>query len=153
MQPDQSIMTQLTDFNEWSKTGPQQHPLTLLDYVGFVATPDLLFGFAALFWPDLIIHDGLHFLASGFSTEVYDQWQRAGKTPCEIQRVMNHVHVSTLLQQQAISDETAVEAARTIAMVWSRTIGPEGLITEAVGGDLDDAAVTFFTSKRIPAQE
>lgn len=144
MRPNRSIIAQLANFNEWSKTGPEPATISLLDYVGFVATPDLLFGFAALFWPDLIVHDGLRFLASGFSAEAYDDWKRTGKAPQEVQRVMNHLHVSTLLQQQVVSDEVAVEAARVIATIWSRTLGPEGLVAEAVGGGLDDAAVTFF---------
>jgi hypothetical protein len=137
-------MAQLGDFHSWSKGGPDKKMVSLLDYVGFVATPDLLFGFAALFWPDLVVHDGLRFLASGFSSEVYDQWRAAGRNPLETQRVMNHVHVATLLQQQGVSADVAVEVAHSIAAIWSRTLGPEGLLAEAIGSSLDDAAVTFF---------
>jgi len=144
MRPSASILAKLADFQEWSKTGAEKGPISLLDYVGFVATPDLLFGFAELFCPDLIVHQGWHFLGSGFSADVYEQWLRAGKSPREIQRVMNHVHVSTLLQQQVISDDVAVEVARIIAEIWSRTLGPEGLVAEVVGSNFDDAAATFF---------
>lgn len=144
MRPNDSVMAQLADFDAWSRSGPQGAEISLIDYVGFVATPDLLFGFASLFWPDLIVYQGLRFLASGFSPALYEQWRGKGLDSREIQRVMNHVHVSTLFQNQQISDETAVEAARILATIWSRTLGPEGLATEAVGSSLDDAAATFF---------
>ena len=140
----ESVMSQLNDFRAWSATGAAPGPISLFDYVGFIATIDSLFGFAALFLPDLVVHDGLRFLASGFSGETYDAWVREGKTPHEIQRVMNHVHISTLLQQQEVSDEAAVEAARVIAEIWSRTLGTEGLIAEAVGTGFADAAITFY---------
>ncbi|MBK9260712.1 MAG: hypothetical protein IPM54_12950 [Polyangiaceae bacterium] len=137
-------MAQLADFDAWCKSGPQGADISLIDYVGFVATPDLLFGFASLFWPDLIVHEERRFLASGFSPALYEQWRAKGLNSREIQRVMNHVHISTLFQNQQISDEIAVEAARLLATTWSRTLGPEGLAAEAVGSNLDDAAVTFF---------
>jgi hypothetical protein len=38
----------------------------------------------------------------------------------------------------------AREAAQAIALIWSRTLGPEGLQAEAIGEDFMDAAVTFF---------
>lgn len=146
MRPSPHVMAQLTDFRAWSNSGPEPDTVTLVDYVGLVGTPDLLFAYAALFWPDLIVHDGLRFLASGFTTHAYEQWRGAGRTPEETQRVMNHIHVSTLFQQQVVSDEAAVEAARFIAQVWCRTLGPDGLTAEAEGMGLSDAAVTFFES-------
>lgn len=67
MRPNESAMAQLGDFQAWSTSGPQPTTITLIDYVGFVATPDLCFGFAALFRPDLVVHQCLRFLGSGFS--------------------------------------------------------------------------------------
>ncbi len=143
MRPNDVVMSELKDFAAWSQTGVQPGAITLIDYVGFVATPDLLFGFASLFSPDLVVHEGLRFLASGFSVKTYEQWVTQGTAPKEIQRVMNHLHISTLLQQGA-SDAVATETARTIAAIWSRTLGPEGLIAESLGSGIEDAAVTFF---------
>lgn len=143
MRPKPSVWAQLADVRAWAAGGPDPDLVTLLDYVGFAATPDLLFAFADLFWPDLVVHEGLRFLASGFTVDTYEQWRRSGRSPEEIQRVMNHVHVSTLLQQKDVSDETAVEAARIIAGIWGRTLGPEDIVAEAMGTELADAAVTF----------
>lgn len=144
MRPKDSVMSQLHDFQAWSTAGAAPGPVSLLDYVGFIATLDSLFGFVALFLPDLVVHEGLRFLASGFSKETYEAWVREGKSPQEIQRVLNHVHISMLLQQEEVTDEAAVEAARVIAEIWSRTLGAEGLIAEAVGSSCADAAITFY---------
>lgn len=148
MRPKVDVLSQLTDFRAWALGGADPGRVTLLDYVGFVSTPDLLFGFAELFFPDLVVHEGRRFLASGFSIDTYEQWLNAGRTPEEIQRVMNHLHISTLLQQQNVSDEVAVEAARIVAQVWFRTLGPEGVAVESGGAGLEDAAVTFFDAPK-----
>lgn len=146
-----SVLSQLRDFLAWSKAGAAPGPISLFDYVGFIATLDSLFGFAELFCPALVIHEGFHFLSSGFSVDTYNAWVRQGRTPEEIQRVMNHVHMSTLLQNQEVGDEAALEAARVIAEIWARTLGPEGLVAEAIGDGFEDAAVTFYQRPKVPS--
>jgi hypothetical protein len=138
------------DFHAWSATGAASGPISLIDYVGFIATLDSLFAFAALFFPDLVVHDGLRFLASGFSSTTYEAWLKEGRSGHDIQRVLNHLHICSLLQQQEVSDEAAVEAARIIAEIWTRTLGPEGLTVVTSGSTLSDAAVTFFET---PSEE
>jgi hypothetical protein len=147
-----SVLSQLSDFRAWSETGATAERISLLDYVGFVAKADTLFAFAELFFPETIVHEGLHFLASGFSTETYLAWVQQGKRPEEIQRVLNHVHISTLLQDQEISDEAALEAARAIAQVWNRTLGPDGMVAEAIGETFEDAAVTLHERTQLLRQ-
>ena len=137
------LLSQLQDFQKWSATGAQAGDVSLLDYVGFIGTLDTLVAYAELFFPELVIHDNSRFLASGFSTELYATWAAKGLSSREIQRVMNHVHISTLMQHQYVSDEAAVECARILADLWNRTLGSEGLVAEALGTDLADAAVTF----------
>lgn len=139
-----SIIRELSGVRAWSQTGADGKTISLLDYVCFTATPDMFFGFAALFYPELITHEGRRFLASGFTVAAYDAWAQQGRTANEIQRVLNHLHVSTLIQNQELSDEVAVEIARVVAHIWARTLGPEGLVVEALGSTFVDAAVTFF---------
>jgi len=136
-----SVMADLEDFQAWSANGPA--PIDLLDYVGFIAKPDYVFAFAALLMPELVTHEGHRFMASRFSIETYDSWRAKGATPREIQRVMNHLHVQTLVQGQEVSDEVATEVARVIGAIWERTLGPEGLVVEVIGGDYFELAVTF----------
>lgn len=139
-----SIFAQLEDMRAWAKSTPGADPISLLDYVGFIATLDNVFAFGELFCPELVVHENRKFLKSRFDERVYEEWRSQGKSGAEIQSVMNHLHVSWLIQEQAISDEAAVEAARVIAVVWSRTLAPEGLIVDRVGSDFSDAAVTFY---------
>ena len=93
------------------------------------------------------MHEGHVFLASRFEVASFDAWRNRGLELREIQRVMNHVHVSTVLQNQDVSDAVAREVARVLAAVWTRTLGAEGLEVECFGESFHDAAVTF--SQRI----
>src|SRR5262245_5878841 len=102
-----SVIAELQDLHAWSKTGGTGALVSLLSYVGFIATQDMLFAFAELFLPDLVVHEGRHFLASHFKQATYDSWVQQGTSPEEVQRVMNHIHISTLLQNQEVSDEAA----------------------------------------------
>jgi hypothetical protein len=144
-----SVLERLEDFRAWGRAGaaPGGAPITLLDYVGFVARPDSVFAFAELFFPELVEHAGRKYLASRFSSAAYDAWIEAGRSAEETQRLMNHLHVCWLIQNQPIDDETALEIASAIASVWTRTLGPEGLTVEAEGTTFDDAAVTFFDQR------
>lgn len=148
MEFDRAVLTQLTDLARWRDTGARPGTVSLLDYVGFVGTPDLLVAFAELFLPQLIEHDGSKFLAAGFQASTYDAWKKSGLSASDVQRVMNHLHVSTLIQNQDVSDTMAVEIARSIAIIWNRTLLPEKVQAEAVGTTFDDAAVTFYTVRR-----
>lgn len=141
-----TVLDQLRDFKAWEKTGERTGDLTLLDYVGFVATPDLFFAFAELFWPQLIMHEGRAFLASGFKASTYDEWVRSGRSKEDIQRAMNHVHVLTLIQNSELDDDLAIAVARTIASIWNRTLSPAGLHAEVVGTNVDDIAVTLIST-------
>lgn len=137
----QAILRRLEDYQAWANETIA--PITLLDFVGFVGTPDLLLGYAALFNPELVEHEGLLFLAAGFSQETYDLWQREGRTGTEIQRVMNHIHLSTFMQDREVPDDVAVECARTLGRLWARTLGPRGVEVSIGGETLDEAYVTF----------
>jgi hypothetical protein len=139
------VRSQLANLNAWSSANPKVAPVSLFDYAGLTASPDTLFSFAEFFLPELVEWQGRKFLASRFDHTVYAAWQSKLKSGREIQRVMNHIHISWLLQNDEISDELAVAAAGAIRDIWQRTLGPEGLISESLGRGLEDASVTFFS--------
>lgn len=141
MKPEPQVLRELKDFQAWGAESPSA--ITLLDYVGFVGTPDLLFAFAALFQPEVLVHHRLHFMASGFDGATYEAWKQRGLSGRAIQKVMNHVHISTIFQNQEVSDLVAVAACRLLRDIWRRTLDPN-LIVEAGGSGLHDAFVTFF---------
>lgn len=140
----EAVRSQLADVRAWAKTGSTPDEFSLLDYVHCIGTPDSLFAYADLFAPDMIVHDGMHFHAAGFSVEVYNQWIARGTSRRETQRVMNHVHVTSLMQGAEITDEIAVEAARVIAAIWALTLAPLHVAVEHFGDTVEDAAVTFY---------
>ena len=139
-----TVLSQLPDYRAWSTTGPHSGPISLLDYIGFVATLDTFFGFAELFSPELAVYKGYHFLASGFSEAIYEAWIREGRSPEEAQRAMNHVHMSTIFQQREATDEAADEAARVLMEIWKRTLAVHNVNVEVVGRGIQQASVTFF---------
>lgn len=131
----------LSDYQSWAKGKPD---FDLFDYVSCIATPDLFFAFGELFFPELILHEGNYFLASHFRSELYDQWLARLKDPVAVQKVMNHVHISTLFQQQVVPDPVALTAARQLAACWSISLGGKGLVAESYGESFNDLEVTFF---------
>ena len=100
MRVKRSVLERLEDFRAWGRTGaaPGGDPITLLDYVGFVARPDFVFAFAELFFPELVEHEGRKYLASRFSSAAYDAWIEPGRSAEETQRLMNYLHVCWLIQ-------------------------------------------------------
>jgi hypothetical protein len=87
------VLLELADYQAWKASSPK--PFSLFDYAGCVGTPDLLFAFAKLLCPKLVCHNGHHYIEARFSEDTYLKWKAIGKPDDEIQRVMNHVHVST----------------------------------------------------------
>src|SRR5690606_1124792 len=111
--------------------------------VGFVATPDLFFGFRALFFAEVVRDQGRLFLASGFDGHLYESWKAEGLSDQHVQKLLNHVHVGTLFQNQAMSADLAVAAGSALAEIWQR--GFRGAVRVEWGGtDLSDLYVTFF---------
>ena len=135
------ILSTLKDYQAWSAG---KSDFDLLDYVTCVATPNLFFGFGELFFPELVHHAGNYFLASHFRAALYDEWLARLKDPLAVQKVMNHVHISTLFQQQVVPDLVAVAVAKQLAASWSLSLADKGLIGEAYGKTLEDLEVTFF---------
>jgi len=135
------VLSMLKDYQSWAAG---KSDFDLLDYVACVATPDLFFGFGELFFPEVVLHDGNYFLASDFRASTYNEWLVRLKDPIAVQKVMNHVHISTLIQQQVVPDLVALEVAKHLAACWSVSLADKGLVAEAYGETFEDLEVTFF---------
>jgi hypothetical protein len=136
----------LEDFQSWNegKTGADR--LSLFDYATFAATPDLLLAFAALFFCELVEVDGHYFIAEKFDAAVYEDWRRKQPDAREIQRVMNNLYMSTLLQNAEVTDAQAKICAQVIAAAWNEVHGPKHVVAEVHGTTLDDLAVTLVNA-------
>jgi hypothetical protein len=111
-------LEQLRDFRQWRAANGED--FGLLNYLYHVGNQELAIAFAALFWPDLVEHDGGVFLAAGFSAEVYAQWRvRLGDDPAAIERMMNHRHVGDLLPgADDVGGKNEWYLGQTIAQMW-----------------------------------
>jgi hypothetical protein len=136
------VRRDLSDFQRWADGKAR---FDLVDYAMCIGTPDILFAIFELLEPELVLHKGHYFLAHQFDQSVFEEWAEKLEDMREIQRVMNHVHVSGLVQGQEIGGETAVLIASTIARFWGRSFAHLGLSAEAFGTELDDAQVTLFS--------
>jgi hypothetical protein len=134
------IVSSLTDFDAW-RAGSQH--FDMIDYAMCVTTPDLLCMMLELADPELVLHDGDYFLAHHFDAAVHRQWCEQLRDSREVQRVMNHIHLSSLLQNTTVADHVAVHLANRLAALWSLVLRDKGLVAEAEGTGLTDAAVTF----------
>lgn len=133
----------LSDFNSWNEGQPQDR-ISIFDYLCFNATPDLLFGFAALFFCELIKVEGHWFIQSRFDHESYERWKNKGLDVVEIQRVMNHIHIRSLLQQQPLDDSLAMACAQLIKRAWDQVHKEKMMVAEVHGGE--DISVTLVSA-------
>jgi len=136
----------LEDFQSWNEGRSGTDRLSLFDYATFQATPDLLLSFAALFFCELTEVDGHYFIAAKFDAAVYEDWKRKSPDHREIQRAMNNLFMSTLLQNAEVSDAQAKVCADVIAAAWNAVHGDRHVVAEVHGTTLEDLAVTLVDS-------
>jgi hypothetical protein len=130
----------LGDFQAW-KEG-EDGPVTLLDYAAYTATPDQLFGFAALFFRELVEVDGHYYFADTFDEKLYAEW-RSRKPGREIQASMNELAMAKLLGNADVDTAGAKQSAQLLAAAWNEVYGRKGLVAEVHGATLEDLAVTL----------
>ena len=130
----------LGDFQSWQEG--EDGPVSLLDYAAYTATPDQLFGFAALFFRELVEVGGHYYFADTFDQKLYDEWHPR-KTGREIQATMNELPMSKLLGNADVDTRSAMNCARLLAAAWNEVYGRKGLVAEVHGETLEDLAVTL----------
>jgi hypothetical protein len=131
----------LSDFQSW-KEG-EDGPSTLLHYAAFTATPDQLFGYAALFFRELIEVDGHYFFADEFDAAAHAKAKAELPDGRDLQRRLNALPMRRLLQNADIDDAAAVSCAQMIAAAWNEVHAHEGVTAEVHGETLEDLIVTL----------
>ncbi len=132
----------LSDFQSW-KEG-EDEPVSLLDYAAFTATPDQLFGYAAVFFREVLEVEGHVFFADSFDEDTYALWKSKLPGGREIQRVMNALPISRLLQHADIDHAAAKACAQLVAAAWDEVHGRKGVVAEVHGETLEDLSVTLI---------
>jgi len=132
----------------WADADPQFTPLTWL-YAE--ANVEMAVAFTALFWPDLVEHNGGVFLRAFFDPEVFAQWQeKLGDDIAAIERVMNHRHVGDLLPgAEHVGSGNLRHLGRVLAATWQARLAEmfphrqlEVRCNEAP--EDEDVVITFF---------
>ena len=141
MTADNSIFSRLADVRAW-EGGESLSPL---DFVALEGKPSLLFAYASLLDPALEEVDGRFFLANRFSKENLTLWAAEGVVGADAQRVINHLHMTYLMQDDCEDQEVLDAAATIISRIWEKTL-PAGSRVEIVERGTISVSVTFFQS-------
>lgn len=140
MRFDERQLQRLGDFQAWKETEDDQ--ASLLDYAAYTATPDQLFGYAALFFRQVVEFDGHYFFADVFDESDYTR-QRVHMSGREIQQALNALPISRLLQNADVDDTAALDCAQLLANAWNEVHGRKGVVAEVHGETLADLVVTL----------
>jgi hypothetical protein len=139
------VLKMLHDFRSWNSGKDGSQPISIFDYLCFTATPDALFAFASLFFIELIKYEDVFFIKERFDERVYREWKKRLDNVVEIQRAINHIHISQIFQNQDVDDELAFEVANLIQKIWSRVFAGDGLIAEVHGETAQDISITLVS--------
>lgn len=134
---------------EWAKADPQVTPLTWLHGSADI---QMAVAFTALFWPDLVEHDGGVFLQESFNPEFHAQWKaKLGDDVSAIERVMNHRHVGDLLPgADRVGFANLQHLGHVLAATWRTRLAdafPERQFEVSCNEDLENEEVTVTFSQ------
>jgi len=144
MRISKDVLARLEDFQRWKASSADPGSFDLFDYVVSTGTPDLFFGFLELLCPELLVYRGNYFIASRFDESLFWVWWEKLLDIRKVQKIINHIDMVTIFQQQNVHDSVAEFAAKCIAEAWSKQFHAEGLVAEAYGEGLYGAHVTLF---------
>jgi hypothetical protein len=131
----------LSDYQSW-KEG-EDEPATLLDYATYTATPDQLFGYAAVFFRELVEVDGHYFFADEFDPARHAEAMAELPDGRDVQRRLNALPMTRLLRNADIDDAAAKSCAELVATAWNEVHAHEGVTAEIHGTTLEDLVVTL----------
>jgi hypothetical protein len=144
-------MSTLPSLAEWAEGNEAFTPLTWLYAESNLETA---VAFTALFWPDLVEHDGAVFLRAFFDAQAYDGWwSRLGSDTSAIERVMNHRHVGNLLPgADRVGFSNLQHLGQVLASTWRARLAsayPERHfeVTCTDDAENEEVVVTFWQSQ------
>lgn len=140
-------ISKLTEYSSWNYGKAEADQITLFDFSTFIASPDLIFAMQALLSPDIIRHAECCFLEEKFDLEVFCLWQEKKLSKNQIEKVMNHIHMTRIIQDGCYDYEILKCCAEIICEFWNMKFKNEGLIAEYFGDDLDNLAITLSTKQ------
>ena len=138
----------LPDYQSWQRA--QSGEFTLWNYIDVRTDLQVAAAFGKLFWPDFIEHDGYVLLAEQFDPASVAQWrQELGDDRAAVERMVNHVHVYDLFNNNpADTDKTALAAylGQVLAQCWHHALHaafPDKRFTVEYTSEPDDYGPTI----------
>lgn len=140
----------LPRLSAWAAMDPAITPLGWLHAESDIETA---VAFTALFWPELVEHDGGIFLREFFDPEVYEDWKRKlGSDTAAIERVMNHRHIADLLPgADGVGFKNLQHLGEVLAATWRARLAsafpqrPFDVTCHADAGD-EEVVIAFCQS-------
>jgi hypothetical protein len=140
------LLDSLPAFAAWNQGKPDQDRITIFDFLCFNATPELFFAFASLLRPELILVEDSYFIKERFGEAAYKAWKEKLSEPRDIQHVMNHVHLTSVFQNQDVADDVALVIARTIELTWNQLFAELKLKAVVDGSEFGDLSISLVSS-------
>lgn len=141
-----NVLNSLKEYSSWNEGKDVDDKITLFDFATFIATPDMLFAISELFNPELFWFDDCCFIKEKFSEEIYNLWKLKGLEKKDIEKVMNHIHITSILQDEELELNIAKNCAELIVRMWNKIFTSKEVVGVVIGTELNDLAVTI-TSK------
>jgi hypothetical protein len=64
----------------------------------------------------------------------------------EIEKVMNHIHITSILQDSDMSIALAKHCCELIVDMWNKMFRNNNITSEVLGSNLEDLSITFFSN-------
>ena len=106
----------LPTLNAWRQANPESTASMVLHTE---TTLELAVYHTALFWPDLVEHEGGVFLRDGFGLRAHGAWCDQGLDTTAIERVMNHRHIEQMLPGDYVGYRNCLHLGRVLRETWA----------------------------------
>ena len=136
-----ALAATLDEVQAWA--GQSGEVITALDFAQLAGSAGLLCAYAALLAPDLVEVEGRWFLRDKFSRANYDNWVRNLGDRAHVQMMMNHLHLSSFLQNGASDESIEMKAAEMLRAIWQKTLPASVTITLGSPDDFGGVSITF----------
>ena len=126
--------------------------ITAKDWISAVGSIQHAIGYAIIFWPEFITHDGCIFRADSFNTRNYQKFLiQTAFDKSKVEAVMNHLHILDLFATENVTENQVIFLGQILRDMWKAKLAqdfPERvfniIFSENGHVDLLDYELTFF---------
>ena len=134
--------------------------ISLEDWVSCMGNFGLAAGYATLFWPEFVEHDG-YILRAGFSEDSLRGFEaQTGSSRKSVEWVMNHLHIADIHchDDAEISEDKVVFLGKVLKEIYEAKLAKQFPHSPCIvefyeaepGGDLTDYQLAFWQARHEP---